>query len=190
MKNIFKYFFLLLIIGSSSFVFAQEKKQISKSESEIMVEGTSTLHDWEIDVEEFSGSAEFEINDDDLKVIKSNLSVIVKSMKSGKSSMDDIVYEAMEEEDYPTIKFDYVKTEKITKTSSGYQLVILGHLSINKEKKLIRTTIDINKDGSKITVEGSVKFKMSTFGIDPPTAMFGTVKSGDLVTIKFKLIYK
>jgi len=36
-------------------------------------------------------------------------------------------------------------------------------------------------------VTGSYKFKMSSFGIDPPRAMLGTIRTGDEVTIKFKI---
>ena len=34
---------------------------------------------------------------------------------------------------------------------------------------------------------GSIKIVMSDYGIEPPVAMFGTLKTGDEVTIDFEL---
>lgn len=189
-NRIIKSALIIAFLISSTAIFAQQKKKLVSSASKISVEGTSTIHDWEIDVEEFSGNAEFATEGDNLKIISSDLKCKVNSMKSGKSSMDDVTYEAMKEVDYPEIVFKYHKTEKITKTTNGYKAVVLGYLTIADEKKLLRLNIDLTTSGDKIIAEGSAGFKMSTFGIDPPTAVFGTIKSGDFVTVKYKLIYK
>ena len=43
-------------------------------------------------------------------------------------------------------------------------------------------------DGS-VQFIGSVTFNMTNFNIDPPTAVMGTIKTGDEITIKFQVIY-
>jgi hypothetical protein len=44
----------------------------------------------------------------------------------------------------------------------------------------------VQADGS-IAVRGSVPLFMSDFGIEPPTAMLGMLKTADQVTVKFEL---
>jgi hypothetical protein len=42
--------------------------------------------------------------------------------------------------------------------------------------------------GNRIQIKGSKKVKMTDFNISPPTAMLGTLKTGDEVTISFTLV--
>ena len=39
-----------------------------------------------------------------------------------------------------------------------------------------------------VSLEGEKTFNMTDYGIEPPTALFGTITTGDEVTIKFKSI--
>ena len=49
----------------------------------------------------------------------------------------------------------------------------------------------LNCDGDKqFQVKGEVPLKMSDFGIDPPTAMMGTLKTGNEVVIKYNLEFE
>ena len=45
-----------------------------------------------------------------------------------------------------------------------------------------------NSNQNQINVTGETKLKMSDFGIDPPTAMLATLKTGDDITIKYNII--
>ncbi|MEQ8470353.1 MAG: YceI family protein [Marinoscillum sp.] len=57
------------------------------------------------------------------------------------------------------------------------------------EREIPVTATYSKESGSqKISFTGSVSIKMTDFNISPPTAMFGTMKTGDEVTIEYKII--
>ena len=43
--------------------------------------------------------------------------------------------------------------------------------------------------GDKITFSGEKELKMTDFNVTPPTAMFGAIKSGDDITIKYDVVF-
>lgn len=180
--------FLLLTIAG---VFAQgtdavknpSAKQINYSSelksSELSIIGTSTLHDWESKVEDYQVKA---VRNG--KNISANLIVQVKSIKSGKTLMDNNTYKALNIEEYPVI------------TMNALNLLIEGDIKISGTGKLtiagVTKTIPLTMEMTSwaeesITVIGKVALKMTDFNIEPPIALFGTVKTGDEITIKFNI---
>jgi polyisoprenoid-binding protein YceI len=64
-----------------------------------------------------------------------------------------------------------------------------GALTIGGVTKIV--TMNVQADASSgVSFSGDITFKMSVFEIDPPTAVFGTIKTGDEITIKFNAQYK
>lgn len=171
--------FLALILFTSSFI-NQEIKLIN-SESKLLIEGTSSIHDWESVVETYSITGNFQ--DENL----TNVSVVVKSksIKSGKSIMDDKTYEALK-----TNKFSEIIFKAKTLSINEENIVGFGILEIagvSKQKEL--EAIIINQTATELKVKGTVSIKMSEFGIEPPTAMFGSIKTGDEIFITYELMF-
>ena len=147
------------------------------SKSELLIEGTSTVHDWTSTVNDYQVTGvltENEVND--LKVI-----VTTRSIKSGKSIMDDKTYDALEADKFPNVVFEASQLERSNDKISG-----TGQLNIIGKERPISFTADTQAlpDGA-LQVTGAVSLKMSDFGIEAPTAMFGTITTGDEVTIQF-----
>ena len=66
-----------------------------------------------------------------------------------------------------------------------------GNLNIAGKSRTIPLSLDLTSWSSgSYNILGTVKFKMSEFGIEPPTAMFGTISTGDDVTIVFNFVVK
>ena len=103
-------------------------------------------------------------------------------MESGKSIMDDKAYDAVQADDYPEIIFS-AKTLQI----SGNSIVGKGNLVIGGESRVIDLDAEIVKNGAEMQLQGKVPLKMSDFDITPPTAMFGTLKTGDEVVIHYDI---
>jgi polyisoprenoid-binding protein YceI len=125
-------------------------------------------------------------NSDELVLSKFVLIAQVKSIKSGKESMDENTYESMNADDYPTINFELTKIKNMDK-DSVYSLMTMGKLTINNVTKEIPINVKIKKLGSKASIEGSKTFKMTDYGIDPPSMFLGTINTGNEITIKFNL---
>ncbi len=159
---------------------------INNEYSTMEIHGTSNVHDWTEVVETLKGSVDASFKGNELvKIEKLNLTVPVKSIKSGKSTMDKNTYNAMNADKYPNITF------KLRSASiSGDKVLCTGSLTVAGETKdiTVACTYSVEPSKKRFILNGSYKMKMTTFGIDPPTAMLGAMRTGDDLTIKFSLV--
>lgn len=184
---------LFLILGAAlifnSFAIAQKQYASSVAGSVFSVNGTSTLHDWTMNVTNFNVKFNAVYANSTLANFDNVIvSVNTKDLKSTEGNiMDRKAYDALKADKYPTIKFTSTKTVSFTVTGSTIKGDIQGTLVLAGVSK----TIDIPFTGSfsstTIVVNGSKKIKMSDYGIEPPTAAFGTIKCGDEITLNFKI---
>lgn len=172
--------FILSIITTFT-TFAQTKNYL-KENSSVKVEGTSSLHDWHCDVNEVKGTADVTLDGEKISAVNGlDLTFVVKSLKSGKGSMDKNVYSALKEKDFPTITF---KSSSATVDSEG-TVKAEGQLTIAGTTKDVTLIANSSVEGGKVTFEGKTTFNMSAYNVEPPTAMFGTITTGDEVTIVY-----
>jgi len=163
--------------------------KLNNSASELKVKGTSSLHDWELNTEEQSGEAEVE-NSDDFVIKTLSFSVKAKSLKSGKSGMDKNTYKALKTDKHKTIDFNLSSVSQVEKVSENhFKTTVKGDLTISGVKKSISLTLNIKLEGSKLLIEGEKSLKMTDYGVKPPKALLGTIKTGDAITIVFKSVY-
>lgn len=182
--NIFKLITLnTLFIFCSSIAFSQYSLSLEASKMEVA--GTSSLHDWTEDVTEMSSTLNAEVADGKiLKVTGIKATIPVKGLKSGKGGMDDNTYKALKQKEHPNMTYS-IKSFGI----DGDEIHLTGNLTIAGTTKSVKFHAKYKVEGEKITFEGKHAFKMTDFNIDPPTAMMGTIKTGDDITITFNLVY-
>ena len=181
---------LLLVLSNFNTLVAQDSKVVL-AESKLKVLGTSNLHDWEIDAKAMSGKTTMTIDANELKAIKSlDFAVEVEQLKSGKSGMDDNTFKALKSKTYKTINFKLVSVTKITKTAeNNFTVETQGDLTIAGVTKRINQTFTVKLAGKKATFTGKTKIDMTVYGVKPPTALMGTIKTGKDVTVDFKVTY-
>ncbi|MEK6478258.1 YceI family protein [Catalinimonas sp. 4WD22] len=173
----------LIFVSVSCATFAQSTYQIA-NDSKMVIQGTSSLHDWESDVTKLEGKAQLQVQDQQPQFQNFSLTIPVESIKSGKSAMDKNTYEALHEDDYPNIQF----TLKEIQNAGQGKITASGNLSIAGVTKPVTLSADYDLNNpAQISLEGSHSFKMTEFGIEPPTAVFGTIKTGDEITIAYTL---
>ena len=167
--NYYAVFTLLVFLFVGVSATSQNLKPIK---TEILVEGTSNIHDWDMTSDKAVGT----VLSKNGAISKISIEIPVKSLKSGKSGMDKNAYKALNEDDYPTIKFNStdVNSSKIT-----------GNLIINGKSKKISIPVKTKKSGQKIEISGKHKVNMTNYGVEPPTALMGTIKTGEEVTVNF-----
>lgn len=171
----------------------QTTLKLDNERSNMSVEGTSSLHDWVIIVRECSG-ATF-LTKDATKV--SNISslsfrAVVKSMDSGKSGMDKNTYNAMNAEKYPFIDFKLIEVESIKPSVDGKGYIIRAKGDLTISGKTIRESLKVYSfvaSDNSVHFKGELDFPMTKYGVEPPTALMGTITTGDDVKIKFNAIY-
>lgn len=154
---------------------------------ELKVEGTSTIHDWEMISNTASGTARITTQKDKLISIDA-LEVVmpVRSLKSGKGAMDTNTYKALKSDLYPTIIFELMDVEKIDEK----QVLAKGKFTISGTKRDANLVVIYEITDDKIQFSGEHAIKFSEFNLDPPTAIFGTIKTGDDLTLSFNVTFK
>ena len=179
-----KLIIIVILSFFSSYSFSQAR--FFPGESQIAVQGTSTLHDWESLVTMEEVKVELHIEDTDpLLLGHLRLTIPVKSIKSGERIMDNKTYEALKAEKYPVLKYEV----EVFEHREGEVIASGGKLRIAGMERVIPVTAKYTRDtNGQISFTGSVSFKMTDFNISPPTAMFGTIKTGDEITIEYKII--
>ncbi|MAL60309.1 MAG: hypothetical protein CMC14_09690 [Flavobacteriaceae bacterium] len=164
--------------------------KVDSGNSNFTIKGTSSLHDWEMVSESFSGSLELNTTPQTLAIQSIKVFVDVKTLKSGKRIMDNKCYDALKYEEHPTIKYQFEKLSALSESGSGtYKAILHGTLSIAGVSKKVSIHVNISQTNKTLIIKGELPLKMTDFGVEPPTALLGTLKTGDPITIDFNLNY-
>ena len=154
--------------------------------SSVKIAGTSTVHDWVVDSQLIGGS--MELNGDLAKPgkvdAKAKALISVRSLKSGKKAMDDVMQAAMNETEHKRIEFNL--KELISEGDMKFKAT--GDLTVSGVTKEVKFPVTMEKvDASKMKVKGELDTKMSDFGIKSPSPKIagGMIKTGDEVKITF-----
>jgi polyisoprenoid-binding protein YceI len=170
-----------LSISVVSLSFAQATYVMSNG-TELMVSGTSTLHDWEMKSAKGTGQAVVTLENGSFKGIQSlSVNLAAETLESGKSQMDRNAYKALKTNKNPQIK--YVLKE--IKSGQGNTWTATGDVTIAGVTKTMTMPVTVHQQGNVLEFKGSVSTKLTEFKIDPPTAMLGTIKTGNDVKLSF-----
>ena len=181
--------FLVLVLSAQTSL--AQSYNINNSASKLLIEGTSNIHAWELVAESLQGNLNAELKNGQLvKINHLNFGVVSESLKSGKGGMDKNTFKALKTDKNQRITYQLQKVNNIECVSANEcRVVTSGYLTIAGTKKLIDLTFDAQVTGNKIALAGNKKIKMTEFNVDPPTAMFGTITTGDEVNVKFQTVY-
>ncbi|MDX1751599.1 MAG: YceI family protein [Salinimicrobium sediminis] len=180
----------LVMVFSANTIFAQTYN-VNNTASSLKVEGTSNVHDWEITAKDLQGSMKVQMEDGQLVQIDDiKFTVVAESLKSGKGGMDKNTYKALNTDKHKTITYQLQKVNNLDCTSkSSCKVTTTGALTIAGTKKNVEIVFDAKVSGDKVVLSGNKKIKMTEFKVDPPTAMFGTITTGDDLDIKFQVTF-
>lgn len=169
---------------------AQQAK-INNSASNLKVIGTSNIHDWDMTAENVSGEIAFEKENNALTAIsRLTLDVKVEGLKSGKRGLDGNAYKALDSKKYPEVKYAITKVNSITpKGNNTFTVATTGKLTIMSTTKEVPMEVNVTLKGNQVEVAGKYTLNMTHYGVEPPTALLGTVKTAEDVTIEFQLLY-
>jgi len=179
--------FLFLIISSDSI--SQVHYNVIPTSSTMIIHGTSSIHDWQMEVTDLECSATLLVTGNYINSIRETRFLCkTKSIISDYKLMNNKTYEALKADEFSIITFTMTNAGDISLPGNEFNGSINGFLSIAGEIK----EIDVPFRGRLLTngqveLEGRVPLKMSEFNIDPPTALMGTLKTGDEVWISYSL---
>lgn len=177
---------LLLLVSFRIQTFGQAAYSLDV-DPKLKVSGTSTIHDWEMTSNKASGVAHIVVDNSTLKDISFlEVKVPARSLKSGKGAMDSNACKALNTNQYPEITFELVETQRII----GQKVVVKGKLTVSGVSRVAVLNVDYKISGDDIHFSGEHAIKFSEFNIDPPTAVFGTIKTGDDLKLSFHVTFK
>jgi polyisoprenoid-binding protein YceI len=178
--------------------------------NKVRIEGTSTIHDWQVESSIIGGSAELgdgfplkagtEVQPGPVDA-KVSVFIPVRQLKSiekdGKpysTSMDNIMYEKLLEADHKqiTYKLTELKLKEAPKaTDQPYQFEANGELCVAGVTNKITMPVMVTfPEEDKVKFAGSVTVKMTDFKVEPPapSLALGLIKTGNEVKLFFEWV--
>src|SRR5919198_113726 len=116
--------------------------------------------------------------------------VPVTALKCGRGQMDRIMYKALRADDEPECRqivgnFDVVATDK----EGEYSLKTAGILRVAGRENAVQLDVAVEErpDGT-LRAQGALPILMTDYGIKPPTALFGVIRTDNRIVVKFDLL--
>jgi polyisoprenoid-binding protein YceI len=164
---------------------------LQSAASSVTIKGTSSLHDWEEKVGKFDVDLVFQYQENSITGIDKVLfKCQSKSITSESSLMNNKTYEALKTEKFSEISFKLISVERFTLQNGKLTGTLVGDLFLSGVTRRVSLDFSGSASGDKVIIRGFKNLKMSDFNITPPTALMGSLKTGDQVTIAFDLAFQ
>jgi polyisoprenoid-binding protein YceI len=194
MNRLISLLFSILVYST----YAQHDYRLSAQESKMFITGTSSLHDWQCRVEQVSGQAVVQLENGSLQSVNAlTFGAVVTSIRSIKENgayyekgMDMNVYKALKAAKHPNITFTLSKPITVKPTGSVTLFEAVGTLRISGATREMIFPVKATKTSGGIIFEGKVPIKMREYNVEPPTALFGTIKTGNDVVVDFSMVFQ
>ena len=165
-----------ILCGTLFFYQNAEAQKINQKTIAVAVNGTSPLHDWEMN----SSAATFTGTVNGNSISNATFTMPVKNLKSKKgTTMDNKAYEALKSAQYPNISFT-ASSINIGKSN------VSGKMTIAGVSKNVSFPVNVAKNENTYTIYGTETVKLSDFGMSRPGFM--GIKTGDDVTVKVTIV--
>jgi polyisoprenoid-binding protein YceI len=164
--------------------------------SELTIEGTSTLHDFHCKTNKLNAYVDVDpgYTKDLTKVARPiaavKVNIVVKTLSCGNGQMDNNMYSTLKANENQLIKYTLSGYDILdgSASPSSFAANTKGTLMVAGQERPIAMKISAERtaDGKAIA-QGEQTLRMSDFGIAPPAFMFGRLKVGDQIKVKFNL---
>jgi polyisoprenoid-binding protein YceI len=184
-------FLALLTLSLSALVNAQTKYHASYTK--VAIAGTSTFHDWDMISEKANCDISFNFDGVNITGLSSLLfTVKSETLKSDHKGMDKNAYKALNTEKFPDISFTSSYANIRPNGPNNYIVSAKGKMTISGTTKEVwlAANCTVNPQDMSIQSTGSLKIKMTEYNVEPPTFMFGAMKTGDEITVKYNVNLK
>jgi hypothetical protein len=171
-----------------------------RSDSRLWIEGSSNLRDWSCEATSLQASIDLEGQSEYATPAESvefspqlrrvQIRVPVKGLKCGQGQMDRTMYKALRCE-VPTECQDISGNFDVTSSNgdSDYSLKSTGALRVGGRENSVRFGVNVERlANGMFRAQGEVPMLMTDYGIAPPTALFGVIRTGNYVVVRFDLL--
>lgn len=207
----------ILIAGNIAFLLlaglsapAEMTRFNARAGSKMRIEGTSNIHDWQVEANLIGGYLEVGPNfptEPGQAVSPGKVEahaetfVMVRSLKSVEKdgtpysdAMDNVMYDHLKATDDPRARIMYHLTELVLKETAKskdapYVFEAKGELVVAGVTNVLSMPVNVLPlDDKKLKISGSTSVKMTAFKIEPPAPKIalGMIKTGDDVKLIFE----
>jgi hypothetical protein len=164
--------------------------------SEVTIEGTSSMHAFHCKTNKIMAYVDVDpgYTKDLTKIARPiasvKVNIVVRTLTCGNGQMDKNMYSTLNADANPIIRYTMSGYDILDGSSkpSAFTANTNGTLVIAGKERNIAMKINAERlsDG-KATAQGEQDVLMTDFGIKPPSFMFGTLKVGNEIKVKFNL---
>lgn len=153
------------------------------TDSRLWLEGTSTVKSFKCVAEKVQTDVFVDLADGPVKMVRSaELKVPVGKLECGNGTMNDHMRDALKANKNPNISWKMTSYEV-----QGSNVVIQGKLMIAGKENAIELRGSGTASSTGIRFQGSRQLNMKEYGVKPPSLFLGTMKVGEMVTVRFDL---
>jgi len=159
----------------------------------VVVKGSSNLHDWTAEVKKMGITSSFNVTEGALVGINTtNVDIDVATLKASEGSiMDGKMRDALNVDKFPKITFSMSNVTFPTSSTTEFSTTVTGTLTVSGTPLKVTLPVKVRTlANGEIEISGAQKFKMTSFKVTPPTAMFGAMKTADDITISYLVTLK
>ena len=164
---------------------------LSLSSATVSIEGTSNIHDFTASTKDVRltklaiarGGSAASLLANPTTVEAFEIVIKAASLASPKDGLDKNMHKALKVTEFPEIVFRLNRLE-----GSGAALKAFGILKIAGVEKDIVMDIKVAAAATALTVSGQLPLLMTDYGIAPPKAMMGMLKTSPKITVKFETV--
>jgi len=115
------------------------------------------------------------------------ISIAAATLTSPKGeALDKNMRKALKTDQFPEITFRLTKLDPTGKPAGAARAV--GMLKIAGVEREVAMDITTKPDGEKLVVQGRLELLMTDYGVKPPVAMMGMLKTDPKVTVTFETV--
>jgi hypothetical protein len=111
------------------------------------------------------------------------IAIPTASLKSDKDGMDKNMYKALKATEHAEITFRLARLEP-----AAGAVKAIGVLRIAGVEKEVALDLKVSRREATLVVKGELALLMTDYGVKPPTAMLGMLKTDPKVTITFETV--
>ena len=114
------------------------------------------------------------------------IAIAAGTLTSPREGLDKNMYKALKVQEHPDITFRLVRFDLTGKPGGAAKAI--GVLKIAGVEREVAMDITTKRTGSTLAVQGRLDLLMTEYGIKPPTAMLGMLKTDPKVTVTFETV--
>lgn len=155
------------------------------SPSRVAIEGSSTVNRFACEAEAVRGSGSFADGR-----AEAHVTVPTAAFDCGKERMNRDLREAMKAELHPEVHFELIGYGPAVPIASNQdRLLVEGRLTIAGVTRTVEIDAVAERQANgTYRLRGHKRLRMSDFGIDPPTALAGLIRTHDQIAVRFDLL--